>query len=94
MRYRIYNNKTDVWSFGVVQYEIMARKVPYEGKDPVHIATSVALGELSLVPEILEKSDTYPPILVKIIQSCLQFDAEVRPLFEDIIKMFDEQENV
>ncbi len=32
---RVYNVKTDVWSFGVVIFEIMAKTDPYPGLDPI-----------------------------------------------------------
>jgi len=89
MRERLYNKKTDIWSFGVVVYEIITRKVPYSDADVINIATSVVLGERSLVPEIEKDQHMYPEVLVKIIQVCLKHSPQDRPLFDNIINVFD-----
>jgi predicted Ser/Thr protein kinase len=90
MRQRLYNKKTDIWSYGVVLYEILTRKLPYHDTDLIHIATSVSLGELSLIPDIEKEEEKYPVVLVKILKMCLQRDPQDRPLFEDVIDVFDE----
>jgi len=90
MRQRLYNKKTDIWSFGVVLYEIMTRKIPYYNEDVIFIATRVTLGELSLIPEVEKDQHLYPNRLVKIIKMCLNHSAQDRPVFDDVIEIFDE----
>jgi len=93
MRQRLYNKKTDMWSYGAVLYEIMTRKMPFHQYDLVHVATSVSLHELSLIPEIKENASIYKysTVLVRIMEKCMEFDPEKRPLFENVVQMFDEQ---
>jgi len=86
---KVYNIKTDVWSFGVTLYEIMTQKMPYEKTDIIHVATSVALGKVSLVPEIQKNAKLYPLVLVEVFQLCLQVDPEKRPDFPAIVHMLD-----
>eukprot|EP00027_Filamoeba_sp_ATCC50430_P015123 CAMPEP_0168575864 /NCGR_PEP_ID=MMETSP0413-20121227/19928_1 /TAXON_ID=136452 /ORGANISM="Filamoeba nolandi, Strain NC-AS-23-1" /LENGTH=443 /DNA_ID=CAMNT_0008609475 /DNA_START=5 /DNA_END=1333 /DNA_ORIENTATION=+ len=91
LRRRVYNQKTDVWSYGVVMYEILTRKIPFHELDLVHVATSVSLKELSLVPEIKENAEKkkYPAVLVSLLETCLNYVPEERPEFDTIMKAFD-----
>ena len=89
MRKRIYNKKTDVWSYGIVLYEILTRKTPYHGYDLMQVAGSVMLGELSVIPEIEENQHNYPEVVVKILKECLRMDPEERPSFEEVVARFD-----
>ena len=89
MRELMYNEKTDVWSFGVVIYEILTRKVPYTEMESTMAAVKVMEGSVSLVPEIEANKDDYPSILVTLIHLCLQYDPKARPSFRDIVRMFD-----
>jgi len=87
MKQKVYSQKTDAWSFGVVLYEILTRKLPYQNLDLVHVATNVIMRELSLVPEIEKDAEVkkYPVILVKALQQCLSFEPQERPDFETIV---------
>lgn len=84
---KVYNSKTDVWSFGIVVYEVMTRKNPYEGSNVMEVGVQVAMGLLSLLPEIEEHKDQFSPVLVEVIQACLHYDPKERPEFQDIIAM-------
>src|SRR5689334_5095437 len=90
MRQRLYNKKTDVWSFGAVIYEILTRRVPFHQYDLVHVATSVALKELSLVPEIKKDAaeKKFPEVLVFVMERCMQFEADSRPEFDKVTEIF------
>src|SRR5689334_10565080 len=86
---RIYNRKTDVWSSGVVIYEILTKRVPYAGKDSATAAVGIMNGNLSLMQEIEREQSQYPEILVHLMKQSLQYDAAERPTFREIVKIFD-----
>jgi len=89
LKKKLYNTKTDVWSYGVVLFEILTRRTPYEDYELVHVATNVSTNELSLVPQIQKEAEekNYPKVLVQLAEQCLSFDPQDRPDFELIGKL-------
>jgi len=76
LRSNLYSQKSDVWSFGVVIYEVITRKEPYEDiQSPVAVATRVADNTLRL-----EAPKMYPDLGL-IMDSCMQYETEKRPTF-------------
>jgi len=67
--------KSDCWSFGIVFWELLTNKVPFEEiRDPKEVACKVAFDGLQLkIPENL------PPILHSLLQDCLNYDPIKRP---------------
>jgi serine/threonine protein kinase len=86
---RLYSTKSDVWSFGVVIYEILTRESPYHEYNVMQIGTKVAMGTLSLVTELENTKVKYPDNVMEVFKMCLEFKAENRPEFEDIVNMLD-----
>lgn len=70
--------------------ELLTRKTPYPGNDIMQVAASVMMGELSLVPVIEADSLEYPAILVQLLKACLKFNPDERPLYDEIVKTFDQ----
>mmetsp|Transcript_25764 Transcript_25764/g.36226 ORF Transcript_25764/g.36226 Transcript_25764/m.36226 type:complete len:150 (+) Transcript_25764:2-451(+) len=86
---REYSTKSDVWSFGVVIYEVLTRETPYKDYNLMQIGTLVAMGNLKLVEELEKKGEKYPAKIVEIMNMCMQFTPEKRPEFSEIVDMFD-----
>jgi serine/threonine protein kinase len=72
---KLYSSKTDVWSFGVLLYEMYMSKPPFKNKH------SILVDDVELPPEIPKK-------IREIIARCLSKDPENRPTFDDIIDYF------
>eukprot|EP01121_Diplochlamys_sp_Union-15-3_P000088 TRINITY_DN10077_c0_g1_i1.p1 TRINITY_DN10077_c0_g1~~TRINITY_DN10077_c0_g1_i1.p1 ORF type:complete len:521 (-),score=79.42 TRINITY_DN10077_c0_g1_i1:15-1349(-) len=70
-----YTFKADVWSFGMILYELMTKMFPYENTDVHMVPVKVAAGERPEIPEDLEVEEE----LVKIFKKCTQLDPNKRP---------------
>jgi serine/threonine protein kinase len=74
-----YSTKSDVWSFGIVLFEIVSRSEPHIDIDPLEVA--VKIKNDSYHPSIPQNVD---PVLREIMLSCWQPDPNNRPSMEQI----------
>eukprot|EP00546_Thalassionema_frauenfeldii_P016151 CAMPEP_0178901634 /NCGR_PEP_ID=MMETSP0786-20121207/4144_1 /TAXON_ID=186022 /ORGANISM="Thalassionema frauenfeldii, Strain CCMP 1798" /LENGTH=815 /DNA_ID=CAMNT_0020572783 /DNA_START=823 /DNA_END=3268 /DNA_ORIENTATION=- len=75
IRHESYSSNADVYSFGILLWQLITREIPFATMTPIQAAFSVAEG---LRPEI---PDTTPSRLREIIVSCWNHDAHKRPSF-------------
>ena len=80
MQSQRYTEKADVFSFGIILWEVLFRQVPYQGFNSVQV--SIAVITQNLRPPL--PSDT-PPELAKLMQDCWATNPVQRPVFSDII---------
>ena len=74
-------------SFGVVVWEMVTGKLPYEGMDAVAVARCVAIDGLRLPPPPVDKL-ACPQELVRLIAACFA-DMSERPMFHEILHSLD-----
>jgi serine/threonine protein kinase len=79
---RTYSTKSDVWTFGIVVWEIVAKQEPHLDQDPLNVGKLIR--DEFLVPKIPSQC---PPILAEIMQMCWKPKPDERPDFEEICKL-------
>jgi len=79
---RIYSIKTDVWSFGVLMYEIIMQNDPYKDLNPVQAASKVIARQVQLVLPVENP-------FCELSSRCMNWNPEERPDFEQICKILN-----
>ncbi|XP_033242068.1 mitogen-activated protein kinase kinase kinase isoform X3 [Drosophila miranda] len=79
-----YSKSSDVWSYGVLLWELITGETPYKGFDPLSVAYGVAVNTLTLpIPK------TCPETWGSLMKSCWQTDPHKRPGFKEILKQLE-----
>jgi len=74
-----FSTKSDIYSFGMIMWEVASRKIPYKSARPEAVREHVARGEREDIP--LECPDGY----VDLLQKCWSHEPSVRPSIDEII---------
>eukprot|EP00002_Diphylleia_rotans_P018020 TRINITY_DN3489_c0_g1_i14.p1 TRINITY_DN3489_c0_g1~~TRINITY_DN3489_c0_g1_i14.p1 ORF type:complete len:152 (-),score=30.13 TRINITY_DN3489_c0_g1_i14:111-566(-) len=73
-----YTEKADVYSFGIVMWEVETRQTPYDGMDAISVAQSVLNGKRPIYPESFDSSFKHTT------SKCLEADPSERPSFSQL----------
>eukprot|EP00934_Nitzschia_sp_Nitz4_P006741 Nitzschia sp. Nitz4//scaffold50_size126154//107061//109970//NITZ4_003702-RA/size126154-processed-gene-0.64-mRNA-1//-1//CDS//3329553749//6731//frame0 len=79
-----YDEKADVFSYGIILWELLSRECPYEGMTAIQCALAVLNRDKR--PEIPKWC---PPQFHALIRSCTKKDQSQRPTFSEIIVILD-----
>ena len=77
---KAYDEKIDIFSFGTLMWEILVRKIPYEGYEISDIKKKISSNENLFTPKTVSSD------LANIIHSCRNVDATKRPNFNEILQ--------
>jgi len=78
-----FNEKSDVWSYGCLCYELVARQEPFPGVPQNQVVSRVSQGELKPIPPA-----NAPAVISLLIIDCTKFNPTERPSFRDICNRF------
>uniref|UniRef100_A0A7N8XMZ2 Tyrosine-protein kinase receptor n=1 Tax=Mastacembelus armatus TaxID=205130 RepID=A0A7N8XMZ2_9TELE len=82
----VFTTMTDVWSFGVVLWEIATlAEQPYQGMSNEQVLRFVMEGGL------LDKPDNCPDMLFELMRMCWQYNPKMRPSFLEIISSIKDE---
>ncbi|URD75086.1 TyrKc [Musa troglodytarum] len=82
IEHKPYDHKADVFSFGIVMWELLTAKLPYEYLTPLQAAVGVV--QKGLRPTL--PKNTHPK-LDELLQKCWQQDPAARPDFSEILEI-------
>ncbi|KAA3490488.1 serine/threonine-protein kinase EDR1-like [Gossypium australe] len=74
------NEKCDVYSFGVILWELVTLRIPWKGLNPMQVVGAVGFQNRRL--EIPEDVD---PMVAQIIRECWQTEPHLRPSFAELM---------
>ena len=79
-----YTEKVDVFSFGVIMWEVLTGEVPYLGMQPIQIVSAVVTeNQRPPIPSSM------PHDQASLIRSCWDLNPRIRPSFDDILSRLE-----
>lgn len=81
-----YSLEADIYSFGIVMWEILAREMPYNNLNPMRIPMEVVKGTR---PNISQIPSTCPSSLKDLIRACWDQNPSKRPDFRRILDVVE-----
>ena len=75
-----YNYKTDIWSLGVVLYEMCCLKLPFESNNIAQLSIKIMKGKYDPIPNRYSKN------MANLIKDMLNIDQKLRPNITEVIQ--------
>ncbi|XP_015902500.2 serine/threonine/tyrosine-protein kinase HT1 [Ziziphus jujuba] len=88
IKHKSYGRKVDVYSFGLILWEMVAGTIPYEDMNPIQAAFAVV--NKNLRPDI---PGDCPPAMRALIEQCWSLQPDKRPEFWQIVKVLEQFES-
>ncbi|MED6130747.1 hypothetical protein PIB30_003321 [Stylosanthes scabra] len=80
LRNELANEKCDVYSFGVILWELASTMIPWQGLNQMQV-----VGAVGFQNRRLEIPDDVDPEVAQIIRDCWQMDPQLRPSFSELL---------
>ncbi|XP_062161178.1 serine/threonine/tyrosine-protein kinase HT1 [Alnus glutinosa] len=88
IKHKSYGRRVDVYSFGLILWEMVAGTIPYEDMNPIQAAFAVV--NKNLRPAI---PGDCPPAMRALIEQCWSLQSEKRPEFWQVVKVLEQFES-
>ncbi|KAF8391339.1 hypothetical protein HHK36_023643 [Tetracentron sinense] len=88
IKHKSYGRKVDVYSFGLVLWEMVVGSIPYEDMTPIQAAFAVVNKNLRPVIPV-----DCPPALGALVEQCWALQPQKRPEFWQIVKVLEQFES-
>lgn len=76
---RRYNEKSDMWAFGCIAYELCTKRRPFEGKSLPQLTVKILRGVYKPISQV------YSEELRGLVASCLQQSMDARPSINEVL---------
>ena len=83
-----YNNKVDIWALGIVLYELIMLKKPFEGNDSIEIYEKIKALDFPAFPKSTDER------LTKLFNKILVYDKNKRPSALELLQLHDIKEKI
>lgn len=84
----VYEYSSDVYSFGMILWELLKQEIPYYGLNAYQIYNLV-VQDKRIVDIPIEGNE----ILIELIKKCLEYEPANRPTFKEIVAILDKPKN-
>ena len=81
----VYDHRADIFSFGMLLYQMIARRHPYHDIQPQRIDTAVEQGERPKLQDVFQAESAFH-YLTRLMKMCWADNPHERPSTDDIIK--------
>lgn len=78
----VYDEKVDIYAFGTLVWEIMARKIPLDGLEVSDIKSRCLNDEKLPMPKAFTND------MIDVINACRSLDPNKRPTFDELVARF------
>jgi serine/threonine protein kinase len=85
IKHEPYDYKVDIYSIGLVLWEMLHREKVFEGVDQMTVAFRVAKNELTAVVE--EEKEVTHPRMAALVERSTSYDPSLRPKSEEIVQI-------
>jgi serine/threonine protein kinase len=75
------DEKSDIYSFGVVLWELATEKIPWENLNSMQV-----IGAVGFMNQRLEIPKDTDPDWISLIESCWHSDTKLRPTFQELLE--------